>query len=64
MNLDTVTDKHVHEIERLTKELLEVMRKAKLQDEPLTELLRQLQQESGRVRRERFDGVDKEYSGY
>lgn len=64
MNLDTVSDKNVHEIERLTKELLEVLRKAKLQNEPLVEMLRLLQQETGKIRRERFDGVDKEYSGY
>ena len=35
MDLDTVSDKHLHELERLTKELLEMMRKAKLLDQSL-----------------------------
>ena len=39
MNLDSLTDKHLHEIERLAKELLDVMRKAKLKDDPLAEQL-------------------------
>ena len=30
MNLDTVTDKHLHELERLAKELLETLRRAGL----------------------------------
>jgi hypothetical protein len=64
MNFDAVSDKDLHELERLTVELLKVMRKAKLQDQPLVELLRLLEQETGKVRRERFDAVNPEFRGY
>ena len=64
MNLELVSDKHLHEIERLTTELLLVMRKAKLQEESLYELLKALETETGNARRERFDTVNPEYRGY
>ena len=64
MNFDTVSDKQLHELERLTKELLEVMRKAKLLDQPLTEMLRQLESHAEKARRERFDEVNPEFRGY
>lgn len=64
MNLDTLTDKHLHELERLAKELLDVMRKAKLKDEPLAEQLHQLEIQAGNLRRERFDANNPEYRGY
>jgi hypothetical protein len=64
MNLDEVSDKHLHELERLSKELAEVMRKAKLSDQPLLEMLRQLESKAGEARRERFDGVTPKFRGY
>ncbi|MEO8606776.1 MAG: hypothetical protein ABI690_02765 [Chloroflexota bacterium] len=64
MNLETVSDKHLHELERLAKELLETMRRAKLLDSPLTELLRGLESEAEKARRERFDEVNPEFKGY
>ena len=64
MNFDEVSDKHLHEVERLAKELLEVMRRAKLQDQPITELLRQLESQAEKARRERFDEVNPEFKGY
>jgi hypothetical protein len=64
MNLDNVSDKHLHEIERLAKELVDVMRKAKLKDEPLVETLRQLEIQAGILRRQRFDAANPEYRGY
>lgn len=64
MKLDAVSDKHLHEVERLTKELIEAMRRAKLLDLPLTPLLRALESEAEKARRERFDGVNPEYQGY
>jgi hypothetical protein len=64
MNFDEVSDKHLHEVERLTKELLEVMRRAKLQDQPITEMLRQLESQAEKARRERFDEVNPEFKGY
>jgi hypothetical protein len=62
--LETVSDKHLHEMERLTKELLRVMQKAKLRDLPIVELLRQLESEAEKARRERFDAVNPGYRGY
>jgi hypothetical protein len=64
MNFDEVSDKHLHEIERLTKELLEVMRKAKLLDQPLTEMLRELESQAEKARRERFDEINPQFRGY
>jgi hypothetical protein len=64
MNLNEVSDKHLHELERLTKELLEVMRRAKLLDQPVTELLRHMETEAETARRMRFDQVNPEYRGY
>ena len=64
MNLDTLSDKQLQELERLSKELLLVMRKSKLMGEPLAELLHQLEVESGEIRRERFDTANPEYSSY
>lgn len=64
MNLNEVSDKHLHELERLTKELLEIMRRAKLLDHPATALLRQLEAEAETTRRLRFDEVNPEFRGY
>lgn len=64
MNLDTLSDKQLQELERLAKELLLVMRKAKLTGEPLAELLHQMEVEAGEIRRERFDTANSEYSNY
>ncbi len=64
MNLEAVSDKDLHELERLAKELLDVIRKAKLQDQPIVELLRQLEAQAGEARRQRFDGVNPEFRGY
>ena len=64
VNLELVPDKNLHEIERLTTELLQVMRKAKVREGSLYELLRALETEAGNARRERFDAVNPEYRGY
>lgn len=64
MNLEPLSDKHLHEIERLAKELLEVMRKAKLKEEPLAQALHQLEVEAGNLRRERYDANNPEFKGY
>jgi hypothetical protein len=64
MNLETVSDKHLHELERLAKELLEIMRRAKVLDQPLTEMLRSLESQAEKARRERFDEVNPEFKGY
>lgn len=64
MNFDTVSDKNLHELERLTKELLEIIRKVKVVDPALVEMLRALESQAGAARRERFDRVNREYPGY
>jgi hypothetical protein len=55
MDLEPVSQKQVNELERLVKELLVAMRKARLQSEPLAENLRLFEQELGDLRRKRFD---------
>ena len=64
MNLDTVSDKHLHELERLAGELLTVIQKAKLTDELLVAALRQLEHETAQTRRTRYDLTASEYSNY
>lgn len=64
MNFETLSTKQVNEIERLTKELLLAMRKAKLQDSPITESLRLMEQQLGEIRRTRFDAANPEYHAY
>ena len=64
MELDTLSDKHLQDMERLARELLSLMRHAKLKDTPLAEALYQLEVEAAKVRRERFDAANPEYSGY
>jgi hypothetical protein len=64
MNLDTVSDKNLQELERLSRELLLLMRKANLKDDLLVEALYRLERQAGDTRRERFDSANQEYSGY
>lgn len=64
MNLENISEKHINEVELRIKELLLAMRKAKIQPEALMESLRQLEQELGNLRRQRFDAKNSEYSGY
>ena len=64
MNLETVSPKHLNEMEHLVRELLAVMRKASLQGEPLAKSLQEFEHEVGQVRRSRFDAANPEYSGY
>ena len=64
MDLESISPKHLSEIERLTRELLVVMRKANLQNEPIAKSLYTLEVEIGEVRRARFDAANPEYTGY
>jgi hypothetical protein len=64
MNLEHVSQKQLGELERLTREMQDALRKAKLQDEPLLETLRLFEQELGELRRKRFDETNPEYRGY
>ncbi len=62
--METLSDKHLQDLERLAQELLAVMRHAKLKDKTLTEALDALQSQAGKIRRERFDSANPEYHGY
>lgn len=64
MNLDTLSNKQLQSIEQAALELLTLLRQAKVKDAPILEALRQLEQETGRVRRERFDVANPEFRGY
>jgi len=64
MNLETVTNKQLNELELCVRELLATIRKAKIQNEPLVELLKLFEQELGEVRRDRFDATNTEYHTY
>lgn len=62
MDLDTISNKNLGDLERLSKELLALMRKTKLLDTPLAKLLYELENEAGKIRRARFDAEDSEYN--
>lgn len=64
MDLESLSTKHLNELERLVRETLNVMRQAKLYDDPLAKSLYQLEQDLGKVRRERFDQANPEYHSY
>ncbi len=62
MDLESISDKNLGDLERLAKELLAVMRKTKLLDTPLAKQLYELESAAGKIRRERFDADDSEYN--
>lgn len=64
MNLENVSPKQLNELEHHISELLVMMRKAKLQHEPLMAYLESIEQELAKARRERFDAANPEYRGY
>jgi flagellar biosynthesis/type III secretory pathway chaperone len=64
MNLEPVSQKHLNELELHIRELLLLMRKANLHNEPIAKALYQFEVEVGQVRRDRFDAANPEYSGY
>lgn len=64
MNLDTVSDKHINELERLARELLAVMKQAKVTDETLSRALQTLALEAGNIRCARYDAANPRFRGY
>jgi hypothetical protein len=64
MNLEHASRKQLNDIEILVRELQIVMRKAKLQNEPLAEALKLAERELSQARRERFDAENPEFQGY
>lgn len=64
MQLEAVSDKQLHEMERLVNELLVLMKKAKLADDPLYANLQAVKEATEKLRRERFDEDFPRYKGY
>jgi hypothetical protein len=64
MNLETVSRKQLNDIEIRVRELLKLMRKAKLHDETVTQLLAEFEQTLADARRKRFEEENSEYQGY
>ncbi len=64
MELETISDKNIQELERLTRELLNVIKRAKIQDEKLIDALKDLEAKVGEIRRTRFDESNPQYHGY
>jgi hypothetical protein len=64
MNLDHLTPKQLNEIEHLVRELTTVLRKAHLQNEPISKTIQELEIQIGAERRARYDAANPEYSGY
>jgi len=64
VNLENVSPKHLNDLELMIRDLLALMRKANLHNEPIAASLYQLELEVGQVRRDRFDTANPEYRGY
>jgi hypothetical protein len=64
MNLENAQNKHLQEIERLTKELLTMLLKAKLGHELICNELAELSQKATKERQARFDKLDNQFQGY
>jgi hypothetical protein len=64
MQLETVSSKHINDLEQLALELIHVLRKAGLHNEPFAKALHEFEEELGKVRRARFDATNSEYASY
>jgi hypothetical protein len=64
MNFEEVNNKQLMDLERLGKELLEALRKAKLGDDPFYKELAKMIEETEVTRRSRFDAADNGYKGF
>ena len=64
MNFEEDNNKQLMDLERLGKELLEALRKAKLGDEPFYKELAKMIEETEVTRRSRFDAADNGYKGF
>ncbi len=64
MNFEEVNNKQLMDLERLGKELLEALRKAKLGDDPFYKELAKMIEETEVTRRARFDASDNGYKGF
>lgn len=64
MNLENVSQKNLNEMEHLVRNLMITLQKAKFDDKVLMEALKTLENQIGKMRRERFDAANSEYDTY
>lgn len=64
MNLESLSNKQLNELERLANELRIMLKRAKLQDESLTKSLNALEDEARKARCQRFDEANPQFRGY
>ncbi len=64
MNLENLSRKQLNDLELQSRQLIETMRKARLQDDPLFESLDMLTQKLEKMRHEQFDEANSEYHTY
>jgi len=64
VELDTLSQKHLNEVEHCVKALISSMRKAKIQNESLTDTLKQFESQLEQARQKRFDSKNSEYDAY
>jgi ABC-type phosphate transport system auxiliary subunit len=64
MNLEDISQKHRNDLEQQVDQLMVTLRRTKLENDPLVEALQKLDVELQRLRRERFDMSNSEFSSY
>jgi regulator of replication initiation timing len=64
MSLETISRKKLNELEQQIRQLLVTIKSAKLQNEPLVELLQAQALELEKIRHEQFDEANTEYHTY
>ncbi len=64
MNFEHVNNKQLQDIERLVKELMEVLRKSGQSDDPIYRDLAKVLERAEVERRARFDANDSGYKGF
>jgi hypothetical protein len=64
MDLDTVPQKRINELEQMTSQLLKTLRSSQLHRTPLYASLQEFEQALGEKRRSQFDENNSTYTGY
>jgi hypothetical protein len=63
-SVQELSQKQLSELETQVLNLLVTLRKVKMTNQPVALLLKELEQELGDLRRERYDAANSDYSGY
>jgi hypothetical protein len=58
LNFEGINSNHLGQIEQLSKQLIEILKRAKLGDEPICKALEMLEEQTEIERRKRFDDAD------